>query len=74
MQTSTQALPQTTQYWVVGGEYRDTSFRELCEGPAEAHGPFADYESALKIWREHAVESRPHALVRYIITANAAVG
>ena len=24
------------QYWVIGGEYRDTSFRELTEPPAEA--------------------------------------
>ena len=28
-------------YWVVGGEYRDTSFRELCDGSAQAVGPFA---------------------------------
>jgi hypothetical protein len=60
------------QYWVVGGEYRDTSFRELCEGCAQAVGPFADYDQALRVWRERSVASRPQPHVRYTIAVNTA--
>jgi hypothetical protein len=39
-------------YWVVGGEYADTSFRRLAPGAKEERiGPFHSYESAYKAWR-----------------------
>jgi len=58
------------QYWVIGGEYRDTSFRELTEPPAEAVGPFADYDQALTVWRERSLATLPQAHVRYTIAVN----
>ncbi|GAB4190950.1 MAG: hypothetical protein OHK0024_31350 [Thalassobaculales bacterium] len=60
------------QYWVVGGEYRDTDFRELSAGRPEAHGPFGDYEQALAVWRERAESTRSCAYHRYTIAVNAA--
>ena len=60
------------QYWVIGGEYRDTSFRELTDRPAEAVGPFADYDQALAVWRERSLATRPQPHVRYTIAVNTA--
>ena len=36
-----------TKYWIVGGEYADTSFDRLLDGTAEIKGPFASRETAL---------------------------
>lgn len=39
------------QFWVIGGQYRDTRFAELEPGVREErHGPFATYEEAYKVW------------------------
>ena len=38
-------------YYVVGGRYTDTRFRELFEGTEERHGPFPTYEQAFGEWR-----------------------
>ncbi|HWK43211.1 MAG TPA: DUF4170 domain-containing protein [Stellaceae bacterium] len=57
------------QYWVVGGEFRDTQFSELT-GPAEAVGPFASYDAAFKVWQDRSVKTRPNAHMRYTIAAN----
>lgn len=59
------------EFWVVGGRYRDTSFTTLEEGHAEAYGPFARYEDALRSWSEHSNGSRPLASVRYSIVVTA---
>lgn len=59
------------QYWVVGGEFRDTAFTEL-DGPAEALGPFASYDQAFKEWERRSVEMKRHAHVRYTIVGNLA--
>lgn len=59
------------EFWVVGGEYRDTDFSHLA-GPAEALGPFADYEHAYKEWERRSVEMKRHAHVRYTIVSNTA--
>jgi len=43
------------RYWVVGGEYRDTSFSEMAQGKSEErHGPFQSYEEAHRKWAERA--------------------
>ncbi len=55
-----------TQFWVVGGEYKDTTFRELC-GQPEVFGPFNDYDSAMRMWRQRIKESMSVALARYTI-------
>ena len=37
-----------TEYWVVGGEYTDTSFTTIANGKeAERHGPYDDHDHAL---------------------------
>jgi hypothetical protein len=59
------------QFWVVGGEFRDTDFNRLA-GPAEATGPFADYETAFKEWERRSMEMKRHAHVRYTIVSNQA--
>ncbi len=58
-----------SQFWVVGGEYHDTDFNRLA-GPAEALGPFADYDVAFKEWEKRSMEMKRHAHVRYTIVGN----
>ena len=60
------------QYWVIGGEYADTSFRRLSTGQAETFGPFESYEAALATWRERSSATRPMGHVRYTIAVNTA--
>ncbi|WP_083921788.1 DUF4170 domain-containing protein [Kiloniella laminariae] len=43
-----------TQFFVVGGEYADTSFCEAVGGDEEWIGPFSNYESAQKEWSRRA--------------------
>ena len=57
------------QFWVVGGEYHDTEFDRLA-GPAEALGPYADYDEAYKQWERRSLEMKRHAHVRYTIVCN----
>ncbi|HEY4029661.1 MAG TPA: hypothetical protein VGM25_04915 [Caulobacteraceae bacterium] len=54
------------RFWVVGGEYADTSFSSLtCASPTVA-GPFDDEEQAKAAWRS--LYDRPHsALTRFSI-------
>jgi hypothetical protein len=55
-------------YWVVGGEYTDTHFRELAPGRSEErHGPFATYEEAHKVWAARAWATVDDALARFHI-------
>ena len=58
------------RFWVIGGEYRDCDFRQLCED-CRAFGPFGSYGEAEEVWRERSTESRPVALMRYSIVTNA---
>lgn len=59
-----------TQFWVVGGEFRDTNFCEM-SGPASAFGPFKTYDDAHAVWKAHSVDSRPDAHIRYSILSRA---
>lgn len=54
------------EYWVVGGEYTDTSFTRLRPGASlERFGPFASYEAARKEWLARTMQTIDNALVRY---------
>jgi uncharacterized membrane protein len=54
-------------YWVVGGEYADSSFTRLAPGrEIEVFGPFEKWE-ALGFWRGLTAKSVDDALVRYDI-------
>jgi hypothetical protein len=56
------------RYWVIGGEYADTSF-ELIAGGAEEEriGPFDSYEAAKAEWQARAWASVDSAHSRYRI-------
>lgn len=53
-------------YYVVGGEYRDTTFRELIK-PAPVTGPFESYVEAYEAWRARARETVDQAYARFQI-------
>lgn len=57
-------------YWVVGGEYADSTFTSLVRGKQlEVFGPFEKWE-ALGFWRGLTSKSVDDALVRYDIREN----
>jgi hypothetical protein len=57
-----------TRYWVVGGEYADTSFTRIAGGGAEERiGPFATYDDAKAAWQERAWQTVDSAHHRYRI-------
>jgi hypothetical protein len=63
------------QYWVVGGEYRDTDFKELSEGvELEEYGPFHTYEAARKEWQARNMARIDNAMVRYRIVETESAG
>lgn len=53
-------------YYVVGGEYSDTTFRELVK-PAPVAGPFEDYRAAYDAWRARSLEMIDQAYARFQI-------
>ncbi len=39
------------EYWVIGGIYTDTNFKEIAPGEEEQrHGPYTDYQTAKEKW------------------------
>ncbi len=58
-------------YWVVGGDYTDTRFKELAPGAREERlGPFASYREAWDVWSARARATVDVATVRYRIVAS----
>ena len=54
-----------SQYWVIGGEYTDTSFRTIAQGGNENRiGPFASYDEAKRKWAALSMAAVDNALVR----------
>lgn len=66
-----------TGYFVVGGRYADTTFRELLAADPVA-GPFASYPEAVEAWRASSMAHVDEAFVRYLVVeaddAEAAMG
>jgi hypothetical protein len=57
-------------YWVVGGEYADSSFTKLASGKQlEVYGPFEKWE-ALGFWRGLTSKTVDDAMVRYDMRKN----
>jgi hypothetical protein len=56
----------TVAYYVVGGEYADTSFQDLLK-PEPVVGPFEHYEQAFNAWRGRAMATIDQAYVRFQI-------
>ena len=60
-------------FWVVGGKYKDTHFREPADPAGETwSGPFPTYEAAKMEWARLAWPSVDDALVRYRIESRVA--
>lgn len=57
------------RYWVIGGEYRDTSFKSPATGREQWIGPFDSFEQAKKEWARLAWATVDDATTRYRIEA-----
>lgn len=57
----------SSDFWVVGGRYRNTDFAEVECGEEKRLGPYEDYECALKEWRARSMAEIDDAHVRYRI-------
>ena len=52
-------------YYVIGGEYSDTTFKQIAEGKTEErHGPLSE-KDAHDLWRSLTGKTVDNALVRY---------
>ena len=59
------------RYWVVGGEYSDTSFSAFAPGRREErYGPHASYREAYAAWSVRARATIDDATIRYRIIAD----
>lgn len=57
------------QFFVIGGEYADTSFTEPAAGTKlEQHGPYSEREAKV-VWRDLTGKTVDNALVRYFLKA-----
>ncbi len=59
----------TQRFWIVGGEYDDTSFSTLVPGTERLLGPFRTRGEAERAWREVSQNTRSFALARFTIAA-----
>ena len=63
-------LPMAKTYYVVGGEYADTSFTIIAPGHTEERfGPFGEHEAHI-CWRALTGKTVDNAMVRYFIRAD----
>jgi hypothetical protein len=55
-------------YWVTGGEYASTDFREMAKGSVpQRFGPFKTYEEARAAWLAHSFANVDNCHVRFTI-------
>tara|TARA_A100001388_G_C28676213_1_gene454096 strand:- start:510 stop:695 length:186 start_codon:yes stop_codon:yes gene_type:complete len=55
-------------FWVVGGIYKDTKFKELAEGQKlEKYGPFKKYSEAKQKWDYHSWQNVDNCFYRFTI-------
>ncbi len=55
-------------FWVVGGEYADTSFTKIAgDGQETREGPYGDIEEARTVWKGLSMASVDNAHIRYRI-------
>ena len=56
------------KYWVIGGEYASTAFREMANGgEPQKFGPFETYQEARIAWLSHSWANVDNCHVRYTI-------
>lgn len=58
---------QSSNYWVVGGEFRSLNFHSLVHGTAEVKGPFATRREAEETWRTVSEQHRHRCNMRFSI-------
>ena len=57
------------KFWVTGGEYASTDFRDMAKGAKpERYGPFDTYEDARAAWLAHSFANVDNCHVRFTIT------
>jgi hypothetical protein len=57
-----------TMFWVIGGEYEDTSFLRILGGGGEQRiGPYKTYDEAMAAWRAKAMATVDNAHIRFHI-------
>ena len=54
-------------YYVVGGEYTDTQFKDIVASNQQEHGPFHSYKEAQDCWQAISMQNIDNALVRFQI-------
>ncbi|MEQ9327836.1 MAG: hypothetical protein RJQ21_11140 [Rhodospirillales bacterium] len=57
-------MTDSTVYYVIGAEYRDTDFRELVPGTGEIYGPY-DKSAADRKWQQMSMSRVDECMVRY---------
>ena len=57
----------TTQYWVVGGEFGSLNFHRLIDGTQQIRGPFPTRRDAEEAWRGLSEEFRHRCNFRFTI-------
>ena len=56
------------KYWVIGGEYTDTNFRNLAEGTStQIYGPYHHFTAARAVWQRMADDTRSVCNYRFTI-------
>ena len=60
-------IERMEEYWVVGGEYTDTTFTAL-KGAEERFGPYATFEAAQTEWQKRAWMEVDNCNIRYRIS------
>ncbi len=62
------------KFYVIGGEYTDSSFTRLIEGEhIHTYGPFEEAEAKI-FWREITGKTVDNAMVRYVVRADDQIG
>lgn len=59
------------RYWIVGGEYADTSFTRLVDGTERVMGPYESRENAMAAWQQLAEATRSNCHARFSIAEEA---
>ncbi len=60
-------MQQSSNYWVIGGEFGSMNFHKLVHGSAQVQGPFKTRQEAEDVWREVSEQNRHRGSVRFSI-------
>jgi hypothetical protein len=60
------------RFWVIGGEFENTTFERVLEGTQKVIGPFSDHGEAKQAWEHLATETRSICNARFTIVREGA--